>query len=640
MVCGIVGFIDFSNETERLNHRSSLVRNLEDMAQSIQHRGKDGQGFYTDQNNYCYFGHRRLSILDRSQASDQPMQSSDGRYSIIFNGEIYNYKELAQELTKAGVVFTTTGDTEVLLQGYIVWGKAVLTKLRGMFAFALWDNKLKKLFIARDHFGIKPVYWFYHEQGERKLFGFASEIKALLATSFVEKKLNKEALNHYLSYHFVRPPLTMVQDVFSLEPAHYMEFDQAGLRIEKYWDISTIHTEQQFEGSAILHQVKDALHDSVSMHLRSDIPVGAFLSGGLDSSALVALSAEQTSIPIKTFSIGFGKEGAYLDETELAKKVAQKFGCDHQKLTIDGKFLRSKFDDFIAAIDQPSGDGLNSYLVALAAGSDVRVALSGLGGDELFLGYRYFHDLSKMQRWEDSFVKRMFLPALSYGYKQSSLMRGLAYKNKMDFLKFWPARKDNFYLRNRSLFNREEINRLLPRSLRVDAESLGTSEALESLFMHEPDFLNGFSKAELSWYTPGVLLRDADATGMASTLEVRFPFLDKPLVELMLSIPSSFKVQPDQKTNKPLLVGALGDLLPQELLDAPKRGFEMPVGYWLVNNFTRELRSLSATPWLATEPVNRLLEQFYKHPKSYIKVWSLIVLKQWVTHHQLEIPHV
>lgn len=640
-MCGIVGFFDGGNKLEREQSHQRLSSELATMALALEHRGQDGQGLYVSPSQQCYLGHRRLSILDRTHASDQPMQSADGRYVITFNGEIYNYKELAVELKKEGVVFITSGDTEVLLYAYIRWGIAALNKLRGMFAFAIFDNQTKKLFLARDQLGIKPLYWFFNQIEGIKLFGFASEIKAILATQQSQKKINRQALAHYLQYHFVKAPLTMVEDIFALEPGHYIELDTQSFKIQKYWDIATFATDVVVnEPQMLVQKVRMALHDSVSLHLRSDIPVGAFLSGGLDSSALVALATEQTSIPLKTFSVGFGKEGAYLDETELALMVAKKYGCDHQKLVIDGKFLRNNFDAFIGSIDQPSGDGLNSYLVSRAAGAEVRVALSGLGGDELFLGYRYFHDLAKMQSWQESLVKRMFLPALSYGYKQSSLMRGLAYKNNMDFLKFWPARQDSFYLKNRSLFSAEEVHRLLPRVLRYEGASLTHDQLLETMFMQEKDFLNGFSKAELSWYTPGVLLRDADATGMASTLEVRFPFLDIPLLKLMLSIPGSYKVQADQKTNKPLLVAALGNRLPQELVQAPKRGFEMPVGYWLVNNFTRELRSLPTTPWLSTETVNRLLEQFYKNPKSYMKVWSLMVLKQWITHHQLEMPYV
>ena len=640
-MCGIVGLLNGSDSSDKESSSLQLNQDIQKMAIALEHRGQDGHGFYQDLTHTCFLGHRRLSILDRTTASDQPMQSADGRYVIVFNGEIYNYKELAAELIKLGVVFRTTGDTEVLLQAYIQWGVAALTKFRGMFAFAIWDNKLAKLFIARDQLGIKPVYWFFTEREGKKVFGFASEIKAILATYYSSKKVNLAALSHYFQYHFVKPPLTMIEDIFALPQGHYAELDAKEFKIKKYWDLNELSTNASLEEPQMLvHQVRTALTKSVELHLRSDISVGAFLSGGLDSSALVALASEQTSIPLQTFSIGFGKEGAYLDETELAELVAKKFGCKHQKLSIDGRFLRSVFDHFIASIDQPSGDGLNSYLVSKAAGSEVRVALSGLGGDELFLGYRYFHDLANMQNWQNSLVKRMFLPALSYGYKQSSLMRGLAYKNKMEFLKFWPARQDDFYLKNRSLFSTQELNRLLPRVLRHE-ETFGQSdEALEQLFLQEKDFLNGFSKAELSWYTPGVLLRDADATGMASTLEVRFPFLDIPLLKLMLSIPGSYKVQADQKTNKPLLVAALQNRLPQELLQVPKRGFEMPVGYWLVNNFTRELRSLPTTPWLSTEMTNRLLEQFYKQPKSYMKIWSLLVLKQWISYHQLEMPYV
>jgi len=634
-VCGIVGLVDASGKIQESSHSERLSYDIRQMLSKIEHRGRDGEGIYQDSTGVCFLGHRRLSIIDTSSASAQPMSITDGRYVITFNGEIYNYRELTGELKAQGIELTSTGDTEVLLQGYRLWGKDVLKKLRGMFAFAIWDRQEKKLFMARDHVGIKPIYWFYSKNLGEELFGFASELKALLALPYSQKKISKQALTHYLQYHFVRPPLTMIEDIFALEPGCYLELQGTELTIQKYWDLFSCKTYEQGTYKGIVARVKEALQESVALHLRADIPVGAFLSGGLDSSALVALASQQTDIPLNTFSVGFGREGAYLDETELAEIVAKKYGCKHQKLIIQGNFLKNNFPAFIAAIDQPSADGLNSYLVSMAAGSEVRVALSGLGGDELFLGYRYFKDLAKMQDWQESSFKRMFLPAFSYGYQQSAVMRSLAYKNNMNFLKFWPARQDDLYLKGRTLFSQEELARLVPRSLRSEMQY----DDLSELFSTETDFLNGFSKAELAWYTPGVLLRDADATGMASTLEVRFPFLDVELIELMLSIPGSYKVQPNQNVNKPLLVAALEDILPRELFTMPKRGFEMPVGFWLVNNFTRELRALNATPWLSTELTNRLLEQFYKDPRSYLKVWSLLVLKHWINHHQLEMPY-
>ena len=634
-MCGIVGLVDASGKIQESSHSERLSYDIRQMLSKIEHRGRDGEGIYQDSTGVCFLGHRRLSIIDTSSASAQPMSITDGRYVITFNGEIYNYRELTGELKAQGIELTSTGDTEVLLQGYRLWGKDVLKKLRGMFAFAIWDRQEKKLFMARDHVGIKPIYWFYSKNLGEELFGFASELKALLALPYSQKKISKQALTHYLQYHFVRPPLTMIEDIFALEPGCYLELQGTELTIQKYWDLFSCKTYEQGTYKGIVARVKEALQESVALHLRADIPVGAFLSGGLDSSALVALASQQTDIPLNTFSVGFGREGAYLDETELAEIVAKKYGCKHQKLIIQGNFLKNNFPAFIAAIDQPSADGLNSYLVSMAAGSEVRVALSGLGGDELFLGYRYFKDLAKMQDWQESSFKRMFLPAFSYGYQQSAVMRSLAYKNNMNFLKFWPARQDDLYLKGRTLFSQEELARLVPRSLRSEMQY----DDLSELFSTETDFLNGFSKAELAWYTPGVLLRDADATGMASTLEVRFPFLDVELIELMLSIPGSYKVQPNQNVNKPLLVAALEDILPRELFTMPKRGFEMPVGFWLVNNFTRELRALNATPWLSTELTNRLLEQFYKDPRSYLKVWSLLVLKHWINHHQLEMPY-
>lgn len=636
-MCGIAGLITTSEHRSALPSLERINQSIERMTTALAHRGNDSVGFYTSPDGRVAFGHRRLSIIDRSEAGFQPMKTSDERYLIVFNGEIYNYKELAQELTrKNGVTFRTVSDTEVLLAAYLTWGTACLDKLRGMFAFVIYDTKKHTFFIARDPLGIKPLYWFY----DGTTFLFASEIKALLASGFVSKKLNKKALYEYLRMYSIQAPGTIVADVFALKPGHYAEVSSAGVKTFSYWNpgmVSTVDPHKSYND--ILASVKEHLLESVALHMRADIPVGMFLSGGLDSSALVALAKNVTGGMLHTFSIGFGKEGSYLDEVSVASRVAAHFGTKHKTVVIDGSSFKRHLNNFIAHIDQPSGDGINSFLVSKAASEDVSVALSGLGGDELFLGYRYFQEIAALERWRQMGLNS-FLPALSLGFKSSSVVQAVTRRMGLGALKFWPAKQDGFYTAQRELFSAAAVEMLVRRgTFKGEDKSFNTSD-LRHIFEEEKDLLNAFSKAELSWYTPGMLLRDADATSMASTLELRVPFLDRALVENVLSLPSHYKLYYRQDTNKPLLVDALKGLMPEMVLDQPKKGFEMPIGFWLRNYCTSELRGVAKIPWINKQYATTMLENFYKNPRNYLPMWSLLVVRKFLDHTGLEVSDV
>ncbi|MFH1643568.1 MAG: asparagine synthase C-terminal domain-containing protein, partial [bacterium] len=358
---------------------------------------------------------------------------------------------------------------------------------------------------------------------------------------------------------------------------------------------------------------------------------------------------------IHTFNISFGNEGNYIDESSLAKKVASKFNCNHHEVKINSTEFKNNFHDFIRSIDQPSGDGINSFLVSKFTAQHVSVALSGLGGDEVFLGYRYFQDLKNLQSFQASKIKRKFLPAMFKLYKNNKYFRSFAYKNKLDFLKFWPAQKDELYLNNRRLFNEAEKRGLLGNVLKneivrlvlpvrrsfgeggsvVEGCERSNENKIQEIFKTELDELNAFSKAELSWYTPGMLLRDCDATSMFSTIEVRVPFLDHKLVEFLLTVPSEFKIYKNQKINKPLLANLFDDLLPSEILTYPKHGFEMPIGFWLKEEFGAELNDLKSVSWLNKNYVESLLDQFNQNPREYLKIWSLFVLKNWLQEYKI-----
>ena len=518
------------------------------------------------------------------------MMSASGRSVIVFNGEIYNFKELKSQLPD--YPFRTNSDTEVLLAAYETWGVSMLEKLRGMYAFAIWDDQTQELFIAGDHCAMKPLYWFY----DGATFAFGSELKALLACPFVSRDINSEAVQNYFSFYAINQPQTLFADIHALKPGHYLKLSQQGLEITRYWTPATITSYPQ-ELSTVRQKTAALLENAVRLHMRADIPVGAFLSGGIDSATIVGLMSRFSEKPIETFSIGF-ESGSVINELPLAKLVAQKFGTNHHELIINDTVFGDALEDFLVAIDQPSGDGLNSFLVARATAQSVSVALSGLGGDELFLGYRYMQDLAQLWRTPKLVRNCAALLTKIPGFKS------LAYKTNNNWVNFAesydPAAS---YARARSLAGNAPAD-------------------VAQAFAHDHDWSNGLSKAELLWYTPGTLLRDGDATAMASTLEVRFPFLDRDLIEYLLTAPSALKLG----KNKPLLTSLFPDFLPEEILNFPKQGFEMPVGFWLKKACSQELLKLKKVQWLDQRMVEKELSRFFADPRYYLKIWSLFVL--------------
>ncbi|MFH1461370.1 MAG: asparagine synthase (glutamine-hydrolyzing) [bacterium] len=630
-MCGIVGVVDFKN----FSRSDKWLSQLNKASNAIIHRGRNGQGLFINSENSCFFAHRRLAILDLSNRSDQPMHSLNDRYTIVFNGEIYNYKELKLFLEKEGLSFSTTSDTEVLLKGYIFWGEKVLEKLNGIFAFSIWDDKEKTLFAARDRLGVKPFYWFKKSEN---YFIFASELKALMQFDVIEKKIDKEALDQYLSFYSVNAPLTMIKDVFILPPATFLKFNCAGMKIEKYWNLNQIKVDENIvDFNQASNLTREAFCNSIELQMRSDIPVGAFLSGGLDSGIIVGAMSKFTFKKIDTFTVGFDDYGKNLDESFYAQLVAKKFNCQHHQLNLNSKIFKDNFQDFIFAIDHPSGDGFNSFYVSKLASNNVSVAMSGIGGDELFLGYRYFYDFLKRQEFCNSFINSKIFNLGSYFYFKNRILRSLAYRFGYDFLKFKSGLIES-YFEQRSLFNSREKKLLISDKFNLYNIELNEFIKKNNLIIDsKDDGLNTFSKLELSFYTPNMLLLDMDSVSMFSTLEVRVPFLDHKLVELALKIPDKFKIFKDQKTNKPLLVSLFKDFLPQEILSQRKKGFEMPIGFWLKNEFKSELLEMKNFNLFNSEYIDYLLDEFYKDPRNYLKVWSLFVLFNWIKKNNFEI---
>jgi asparagine synthase (glutamine-hydrolysing) len=621
-MCGISGAFYFG----RMKSRPPLEKITTSMNDAIAHRGADGHQIWTSSNNTLCFGHRRLAILDLSSAGAQPMKSSDGSFVVTFNGEIYNYLEIGKELKAEGVELSVHCDTTVLLEAFKFWGKDCIKKFRGMFAFAIWNEKKQELFCARDPLGIKPFYWWRNGN----IFIFSSEIKGILASGLVPKIADTESISLYLQFYCIPQPRTILKDVKALMPGHSITVNSShGLIVEQNFDLSKIETDESIEQSKAEEIVRKGFLDSVSLHLRSDVPVGLFLSGGIDSASLAGVVAKvYQEKELHTFSIGF-KDKSDLDESGLAALVAKKVGSTHHTMLLGASDLKNNFDDFIQAIDQPSGDGLNSFFVSKIASDYVTVALSGLGGDEIFLGYRYMKELLRMHEMEKAFGGKNLIKGLSY-FSKNKFGRSFLYRSGLRFAQLAGKTDKECYEFYRSLRSAKQTDLLF--------KGCGQNEFGFCNFFKGKDFdrLNAVSKAELSFYTANMLLRDADATSMASTIELRVPFLETEFVQNVLKIPSSLKIKSGGE-NKPLFISALNDFIPIEVLSAKKRGFEMPVGSWLQEGFEKELNDLKNISWLETDCVEKELYEFKRDRRNYLKVWSLLVLKKWLEFYDVKI---
>jgi asparagine synthase (glutamine-hydrolysing) len=631
-MCGIAGIVG--------NRVTEVEARLAHMSAALVHRGPDDEGAAAWPDNgrtpLTAFAHQRLSIIDLSAAGHQPMSTPDGRFTIIFNGEIYNYRELRRELQAEGVNFASHTDTEVLLQLYARRGADCLRWLRGMFAFAVRDNQTGEVFIARDHLGIKPLYYFHTEQ----LFLFASELRALLESGLVPRRLSSTGLTSYLQNGSVASPGTMIEGVALLQPGHYLTVaPQSGGSLEvreisytKDW-LAISNAPEGLDRPAAVEALRDALKESVRMHLVSDVPLGPFLSGGIDSSAIVALMSEVTDERPKTFSVVFAEQK--FSEAPYARCVAEKFNTEHHEIRLSEQSLYEMLPAAIAAVDQPTMDGINTFVVSKAVkDAGITVALSGLGGDELFAGYPTFRRALRMRS-----LSRV--PAAMR--KGVSALGGRVLNRSMQQRKLWqllegdasPAAACEV---SRQLLSEEEIESLLAQgghylSGRDDA-SFADSE-------RGTDTINSVSLCELRGYMANTLLRDTDCMSMAHSLEVRVPFVDAEIVRFVLSLPGAWKLNGGRP--KPLLQDALGDLLPTEITNRPKMGFTLPFENWMRSRLRDEINetfdderrfeSMGFRPGGARE----IWQRFLRAPQSvgWSRPWALYVLAHWCAQHQV-----
>jgi asparagine synthase (glutamine-hydrolysing) len=581
-MCGIAG-VFHSLGVVSDPERTALARMLE----ALRHRGPDGEGTHED--GSVLLGHRRLAIIDLSDAARQPMPNETKDVWLTFNGEIYNFVELRDELRAGGHVFRSRTDSEVVVHGYEAWGiEGLLSRLSGMFAFALWDSRARTLYLARDRFGIKPLY--YGRSADR--FVFASELRALAASGLLRVEPSRASCASFLAFGSIPAPDTALAEMSSMRPGHYLEVSSRGEREKRWW---TIPVGERPEGRA---DVARLLRDSVRAHLVSDVPLGVFLSGGIDSAALVATASRFVDEPLTALSVVL--DDPELDESVYARAVAQKYGTAHREVRVGASSILEALPRFFGAMDQPTVDGVNSYVVSRAAReAGLTVVLTGLGGDEVFLGYPHFRKIRTLGRW---------MPLV-----RAPLLALRRFRPKLEYLR--DATPTAAYSVFRGLYAPSEIEELLP----------GAAPA--PLSTRQEDFLDAAIELELERYLHDQLLRDTDSMSMAHSIEARVPFLDPALVEAVLRLPPDAKLK--RGVNKPLLLESIDDPLPREIWDRPKQGFTLPFARFLrEHHLELEARTLDAAPF-APDAVRRVWRSFLDGRVHWSRPWALVAYSSW-----------
>jgi asparagine synthase (glutamine-hydrolysing) len=634
-ICGIAG-LESAEESGRAVRR---------MTTALFHRGPDEEGFLISPPAApgVSLGMRRLSIIDLP-GGHQPVFNETRDVAIFYNGEVYNFRELHAELERAGHVFQTKSDTEVVVHAYEQWDEACVTHLRGMFAFAILDMRREegagpRIFLARDRLGIKPLYYTLHDG---KLI-FASEVRALLASELVPRRLSATALDSYLLFGSVSEPVTLIDDVFSLPPGHSMSVPVAAppraITPKPYWNFGEaaksgiVDHKEKITVDSAAHNLLPVLEDAVTRHLIADVPLGVFLSSGLDSTAIVAL-ASRAQKDLRTFTVIFPEQE--FSEAKMARATAKHFGTHHEELMLGGEEMLAHLDDAVASLDQPTMDGINTYFVSWAAHrAGLKVALSGTGGDEIFGGYSTFRSAPRAARLAKlgRRLPRALRSATASAVARASGGRGDAARKIASLWTNSDALPDPYFF-TRSLFTPNHVSALRGNSRKFDRHSPWWIWLAESSRQAaDLDSFAAVSCLEARSYLVNTLLRDTDSVSMAHSLEVRVPLLDHVLVEFVARLPASAKQHKGQ--NKPLLVEALRNILPKEVLGQQKRTFTFPWERWLRGALAPRIRAGLAdlAPAFAghfdAQTVRAVWLAFEAAHTNWSRPWSLYVLNEW-----------
>jgi asparagine synthase (glutamine-hydrolysing) len=636
-MCGIAGVLTFDERDG-----APAVRAVDAMLAALRHRGPDGEGRWhapTRSGQTVALGHARLAIIDLTDAGRQPM--TRGGLSVTLNGEIYNYRALRDALRRDGMTFSTESDTEVLLAACERWGAAAVDRLDGMFACGVWDSAEDRLVLLRDRMGVKPLYYY---QAPRH-FVFASEVRALVASGLVGATLDPASLWHYLGYQTAPTPSTLLEGVRMLEPGHVMEVrGDGGTTSRRYWSLLQPGCDRAAAVSASEAQsnVGRLLQEAVASHLVSDVPVGVFLSGGIDSGALVSLLSSINVRP-RTFTVALSGDAA--DESADARRVAGAFGTDHTEIRLREADLLHMLPDVLAAVDHPSGDGVNTFVVSKAVHDHgVKVALSGLGGDEIFGGYASFRRLGRVL----PAARRLSRSPAAVRHVAASLVRtaggGRVTTEKAAAVLEGDGTLADMWPVTRQLFSERDRRRMLAdRYVAAPDSANAYSPLLAEAYAEAPDagLWARISYAEARGYMHDVLLRDTDQMSMAHGLEVRVPFLDHRLAAYVVALPDALKAR--GRAPKPLLVSSLPLPLPADIVNRPKRGFTLPFDAWmrgaLRSYCAAQLgeQGLDARGLLKPGEATRLWTRFLARAPgvTWGRVWSLVALNAWLERRSL-----
>ena len=597
----------------------------------LAHRGPDGEGFHVSAG--IALGHRRLSIIDLAGGA-QPMALAKERYQIVYNGEIYNYIELRAELERRGCVFSTRSDTEVILQQYALDGAEALQRFNGMFAFAIWDREEQRLFAARDRLGVKPLY--YCENGGE--FIFASELKALLAHPRVERRLNRLSVSKYFTYGYVPAPHTIFEGIHKLEPGFCLTFDRRGLQRKLYWDIPL--EDNPLSERTVDEWAEDllpVLRDTVVKRLRSDVPVGVFLSGGLDSSAITALAAKAATGRLRTFSVGF-EESSY-DESPYARVVAERYGTEHHHEVLSASRTVALLPGVMKILDEPFADAsiVPTWLLSQFTARSVKVVLGGDGGDELFMGYPAFQAHKLMDRlsflptsWRDGLNRVTRRIPISNRYASAEYLARLFFKGA------GVSPEIRFFLWL-GCFGNEQKRQLLSEEMR---QLLLRANPFEDVinYVRQSGLLRDLERLQylcMKLYLQDDILVKVDRASMANSLEVRAPFLDYELVEFASRINPVYKLRGMLGT-KYILKRAMRGLLPRSIIHRRKAGFMVPLAQWLSSDLRPLVEELCAESALKADGlfnpvyVRQMLDEHFGGRRDYRKmIWALLAFRLW-----------
>lgn len=615
-MCGFVGIV---SRTDEVN--SGLIEAMRD---TLVHRGPDDAGLYV--NRHVGLGFRRLSILDLAHGA-QPMPDESERVWVVFNGEIYNFVELRQELEERGYIFKTQSDTETVVQGYLAYGTEVFKRLNGMFAIGIWDSRQDRLILARDRAGEKPLH--YSQRGDTLVFG--SELKALLRHPKVTREIDWQAFSQYFSRGHVAAPKTIFRDIRKLMPGHYLVFEKGTLTEREYWHLDS---EKRFTGvyEDAREECLSLLEDAVKIRMRSDVPLGGFLSGGVDSSAIVSLMARSANRPIKSFTVSFGESD--FNESNYARLVAERWQTEHTEVNLTPDHFLDHVESVLTNFDEPFGDSsaLATYLVSKITRQHVTVALSGDGADEVFGGYWNYASALKMDnrlRYIPNFARPLARLGSSVTAPRSKLgrwLRVIQMDEETRYLSgvslFSPQSKAN----KKELFSDEAY-------ASIDDEKQQMSRSIELFRQFKGDPVTALQYLDLMQYLPDDILTKVDRTSMLVSLEARAPFLDHRLIEFAFSLPREWHVTAND--TKRLLKDAVRELLPVQTRTRAKMGFALPVRYWFrkgyLTPFYDHIFSSSMKQYFNMDTIHRYLREHEQEKDDHSgKLWFLLAFALWL----------